>query len=449
MPRSTISRRRFLKTTALAATSAVAAPYMRTSYAAGRLSLGLWDHFVPGASDTLKQICVEWGDKNHVEIQADIITTVGEKLQLTAAAEEQAKTGHDVYTLPRWQVAIHRDALEPVDDVMAALAKDYGEAGPANEYMAKHAGHWRAVPVAFGTQYLSCCSRLDLYKQHAGVDIARIFPPNDNRDAALTESWNWESYLASAEKLFKAGFPVGLPMGQTADSRNWVGALFQSFGAVMIDDKDKITVDSEATRAMLDYMKRLMPLNPPDVYAWDDTGNNKWLISGKGSGIMNPPSAWAVAKRDNREVAGQCWTHDMPKGRAGRFVASNPFFMGVWSFANNKEPGKDLLHHLSQRDQVRRMVNASGGYDLPPFKSLLDFDIWAKQEPPPGTLYNYPLRGDQETSIAGYPARPAIAAQIDALSLQPVMIAKVTQGGETIDAAIKWAERELEGLVRS
>jgi len=37
-----------------------------------------------------------------------------------------------------------------------------------------------------------------------------------------------------------------------------------------------------------------MAFLPPDVPAWDDASNNKWLISGKGRLIMNPPSAWAV-----------------------------------------------------------------------------------------------------------------------------------------------------------
>ena len=54
----------------------------------------------------------------------------------------------------------------------------------------------------------------------------------------------------------------------------------------------------EETASMLDYFKRLVPFLSPDVYAWDDAGNNKALISGQASLIFNPPSAWAVAVRD-------------------------------------------------------------------------------------------------------------------------------------------------------
>ena len=70
-------------------------------------------------------------------------------------------------------------------------------------------------------------------------------------------------------------------------------------------------------------------------------------------------------------------------------------------------------------------------------------------EPPPGTVYNYPPRGDVQPSITGYPARPDVATQIYNQSLHTIMVAKVTQGNEPIDKVVKWAEGELEGLLRT
>jgi len=43
-----LTRRRFLATTA-AATALVAMPHIRGSYAAGKLTVGISDHWVPGA----------------------------------------------------------------------------------------------------------------------------------------------------------------------------------------------------------------------------------------------------------------------------------------------------------------------------------------------------------------------------------------------------------------
>jgi ABC-type glycerol-3-phosphate transport system substrate-binding protein len=449
MQRSTISRRDLLKTTAITAAATVSAPYVRHSYAAGKLALGVWDHWVPGANNTLTKLCNDWGEKNKVEVTIDYITSQGDKDILTASAEAQARAGHDIMSHRAWQIQVHRAVLEPLDDVVTALIAKAGPISPVAEYLAKTDGKWFGIPTTVGSQVKPCCSRLDLYKQHCGVDLTKIFPPNPNRDPKLVDSWNYDLYLKSAEQLFKAGFPIGLPMGQTSDAIDSTGAMFRGFGSVMVDEKDNIKVDSNETRAALEYFKKLMAFNPPEVYAWDDAGNNRWLISGKGAGIQNPPSAWAVAKRDNPQVAAQCWTHDMPGGPAGRFVGQLPFFYGLWSFSQNKPAGKDLLQFLSEKDQSRQLVAASVGYDLPSFKSYYDFDTWDKVEPPLGTVYNYPPRGDEQPTITGYPARPDVATQIYNQSLHTIMVAKVTQGDEPIDQVIKWAHGELEGLLRA
>src|SRR5246500_301584 len=164
MPRSHISRRNLLKTTAVAAASAVSAPYLRHSYAAGRLTLGCWDHWVPGANATLTKLCNEWGEKNKVEVQIDYITSQGEKDKLTAAAEAQAGTGHDIMSHRDWNVRIHADSLEPLDDVVGALIKQYGPIDGVAEYLGKIKGTWRGLAATRGSQVKPCCSRFDLYR---------------------------------------------------------------------------------------------------------------------------------------------------------------------------------------------------------------------------------------------------------------------------------------------
>src|SRR5690242_4510435 len=449
MQGSRISRRSLLKTTALGAAATFAAPYVRHSHAAGKLTLGVWDHWVPGANNTLTKLCNEWGEKNKVEVTIDYITSQGDKDILTASAEAQAGAGHDIMSHRAWQIQVHQRVLEPVDDVINALVAKAGPISPVAEYLAKFNGKWHGIPTTVGSQIKPCCSRLDLYKQHCGVDLTAIFPPGDNRDAKLVDGWNYDLYLKTAEQLFKAGFPIGLPMGQTSDAIDCTGAMFRGFGSVMVDEKDNIKVDSDATRAALEYFKKLMAVNPPEVYAWDDAGNNRWLISGRGSGIMNPPSAWAVAKRDAPKVAENCWTHPMPKGPKGRFVGQLPFFYGLWSFSKNKTAAKELLLYLSEKPAVTKVVEASSGYDLPAFKTMYDLDIWKTVEPPVGTVYGYPPRGDEQTSIAGRPARTEVGAQIYNQAIITVMVAKFTQGGEKLDDVIKWAENELEGTLRA
>jgi ABC-type glycerol-3-phosphate transport system substrate-binding protein len=132
----------------------------------------------------------------------------------------------------------------------------------------------------------------------------------------------------------------------------WIARL----GADLVDAKGDITVKSDAVGQALDYAKRLAKFLPPDVSAWDNASNNKWLISGKGALIFNPPSAWAVAKRNAPQVAEKLWTHAMPKGPKGRFVSMLPRFQGVWNFSKNKSAAKSLMLHVSSRDSAERLV---------------------------------------------------------------------------------------------
>jgi ABC-type glycerol-3-phosphate transport system substrate-binding protein len=254
--------------------------------------------------------------------------------------------------------------------------------------------------------------------------------------------------LQAAEKCSKAGFPFGMPLGQTTDAVDWVGAVFASYGAVLVDQEGNITVKSDATKQVLEWFKKIVPFLPPDVFAWDDASNNKWLISGKGALIMNPPSAWAVAKRDAPQVAEQLWTFDPPAGPKGRYDPFLPYFWGIWKFSTNKPAAKSLLTFLSQRPQVEQLVAASQGYDLPAFAKLHDFNTWAEEGPPKGTLYNYPPREDLVASIACAPAPTAVATQMYSQATMTKMIARCTQQGESIDRAIAWASDEIEGFMR-
>ena len=106
------SRRSLLKSAALGSTAALTAPYVRGAYFAGSLSLGVRDHWVPGANDTFTAVCNESAAQNHVEVKIDYITTQGDKDKLTAAAEAQAGTGHDVMSHRDWNIRIHQNGLD-------------------------------------------------------------------------------------------------------------------------------------------------------------------------------------------------------------------------------------------------------------------------------------------------------------------------------------------------
>jgi ABC-type glycerol-3-phosphate transport system substrate-binding protein len=439
------TRRRVLQTSAASAAALVSAPYVRGAHAAGSISIGFWDHWVPGANKATEEIIKAWGEKEKVEVKADFITSQGNKNLLTIAAEAQAKSGHDVFAFPTWYVHEYAQMLEPVDDVMADLIKQNGAVNGTVDYLAKVKGKWMAVPATPGSQIKGPCSRIDLMKQHAGIDVQAMYPAGGPPKA---DDWTMDTFLKAAEACQKAGFPFGIGLGQTTDSVDTAGAVFQSFGAALVDKDGKITIKSDAVRQAMEWYARLAKVLPPDAPAWDDASNNKWLVSGRGALICNPPSAWAVAKRDAPDVAKQCWTHGMPSGPKGRFAPYLPYLWGIWSFSKNKPAAKSLLRALSTHEAIGSMVQVSQGYDLPAYEGLTTLKTWSEIEPPKGTLYHYPNPHNHQTlSIAAAPAPPNIANQIYNQAIMTKMVARHL-GGEKMETTLAWAENEVEGFMR-
>jgi ABC-type glycerol-3-phosphate transport system substrate-binding protein len=345
-----------------------------------------------------------------------------------------------------WNPHGYSELLEPVSDIMGPIVAENGAVNGTVKYLGQLDGKWLGVPACAGSQIKGPCSRIDLMKKYAGIDVQEMYPAGAPPKA---DNWTLDTFLKAAEACQKGGAAFGIGLGETTDSVDTCGAIFQSFGAQLVDAKGDLTVKTDAVRQALDYYKKLIALLPPDVAAWDDASNNKWLISGRGALIMNPPSAWAVAKRDAPQVAEQCWTHGFPAGPKGRFAPYLPFFWTTWSFSKNKEAAKSLLVHLSKPASIERMVVASGGYDLPAYEKLTTLKVWQEEGPPKGTLYHYPNPYNHQTlSIAASPAPPKVAQQIYAQATLTKMCLRYFQG-ETMEKTLAWAEGECEGFMRS
>ncbi len=445
MTQRRISRRKFLATTSGLTTTLIAAPFVRTAHAAGKLSIGFWDHWVPGANNATKSLVEEWAAKEKVDVSIDYIPSQGNKNLITIAAESQAKSGHDILQMPTWWPHAHAEQLESCNDIMPELIKQNGQVNGTVQYLGKLGDKWLGVPATTGSQIKGPCSRIDLMKQHAGIDVQALYPAGE---APKADSWTMDAYLKAAEACQKGGVPFGIGLGETTDSVDTAGAFFLAFGAQLVDASGKVTVKTDAVRQALEFCVKAAKFYPPDAPAWDDASNNKWLVAGKGALIMNPPSAWAVAKRDAPKIAEQCWTHGFPAGPKGRYAPYLPYFWNIWSFSKEKSAAKSLLVHLSQPAAVEKMVAASGGYDLPSFDKLTTLKTWAEEGPPKGSLYHYPNPHNHQTlSIAASPAPPKIAQQIYAQATLTKMIVRHLQG-EAMEKTLAWAESEVEGFLR-
>lgn len=440
-----LSRRSALKLTAAAA--ALPLVHIRTAGAAGKLKVGMWDHWVPAGNAAMKKQVDAWSAKSKVEVELDFITSNGNKLLTTGVAEATARTGHDIFTFYSWDAYNVKDQLENVDDIVNGIVAKSGAVDPTAKYLGTDKGQWFAVPTSSGSQNKPPCARISWFKKQ-GLDVQALYPVKPEATPGQAK-WDYDALLKYAEAATKDNMTFGLGCGGSGntDATDQIGAVFHAFGADLMDMKGNILLKSPEVMAVMEYFEKFVKFLPSDAQAFDDGSNNRALISGKSALIFNPPSAWAVALRDAPKVAEDCWTFSAPTGPKGRFVPSAVYFWGLWKFSPNKAPAKDLLSFLMERKQVEERDIAVDGYDIPPFAGMLDFKIWETVGPPTGTNYNYPIRPwhDAKPSLTASETTPDIAVQIYRGAIHNGMVARL-KNGQKIPQVLSWANDQLEGF---
>ena len=340
MKKTKITRRRFVATTAAASATMIAAPFVRTANAAGKLSIGFWDHWVPGANKTSQALVEEWAAKEKVEVQIDYITSQGNKNLLTIAAEAQAKSGHDILAMPT-------GCRQPRRQASRAGRRHHGRADQAERRGQRHGRISRQDRrhVARGAGH------------HRQPDQGPVLAHRPDEAACRHRRAGDVSgrQRAQGRRLDLGHLPEGrrsLPQGRLAVRHRprhddglgrHAGAIFTSSAPCC--RREGRTSRSRPTRFARRSIitsgcwRSCRPTRRPGTMRPTTSG---WS-SGKGALIMNPPSAWAVAKRDAPQVAEQCWNHGMPAGPNGRFGPFLPYLWGIWNFCKNKSAAKSLL----------------------------------------------------------------------------------------------------------
>jgi ABC-type glycerol-3-phosphate transport system substrate-binding protein len=452
MKMAKITRRQFMKGVvaggaAVASTMAVPGVVRKAFTAKPSLNIALWNHWIPGAADVHTAIVNDWATKNNVEVKVDLVGPQVRDIRTIAAAESRARTGHDIIALGPFDSWAFYKQCEPLNDVADFLQKKYGKFDTLGTYLSfsKEDKAWYAIPAPIGSHSYPLVSRTDYFMKYADIDLVDIFPADvDDRQASKVNAWTYDAFLKAAKKLHAAGFPFGAAISETSDAMDWLGPLLLSFGSQPMDRDGNITIESDGTLAGLEFLKELTQYMPKEIYGWDDASNNRWIISGKGSAIQNPPSAWSVAKRTQPLNAGWIWHHDCPKGPEGRFRGALFYNFILWEWCKEKKAAKELLIYLLEKPQQWKMLTAAQGYDMPQLTPMYEHPVWVQEGPPPGGVYNYVIRGDEQLVVGGYPAHPIAGQAIYSQSILAVMVAKATTGEMSPKDAMKWCASELE-----
>ena len=112
---------------------------------------------------------------------------------------------------------------------MGEIVKTNGEVNGTVKYLGQAGDKWLGVPSSVGSQIKGPCSRIDLMKSLAGIDVQEMYPAGS---APKADNWTLETFLKAAEACHKGGKAFGIGLGGTTDSVDTAGAFFHAHGAM-------------------------------------------------------------------------------------------------------------------------------------------------------------------------------------------------------------------------
>lgn len=395
----------------------------------GKLTMKLRAAFMPQGNEILKVIIEDWGQKNNIPVEVDIVSM--NDLQTIAATAAETGAGPDIIEVNQGSAHLFAEKLTEVSDVCDDLGGRYGGWYAAAEEACKVDGKWLSVPRFFAPHAIAY--RTDLFEQ-----VGATKPPE-----------TWDELYEVGKALTDAGLaPVAFPLGHAVgDGNDFNYSVLWSHGASEVAaDGKTVAIDSAETRAALEYMQRLFSVMPADTLSYDDASNNRAFLAGSISATNNASTIWGAARNQGTKVTvngEEKNLHELtdhfvyPAGPAGRVTYAEFMSSAILSYSKNVDAAKALLTYLNEREQLTPWVNPNLGFVFPPLKGLKD-DLLM---PWNTTAKLAAFKDYAETShLPGYPSTN-FRGGTDAYAKWVVvdMFASVAGGLATIDEAITTA----------
>ncbi|MCG2784261.1 MAG: substrate-binding domain-containing protein [Anaerolineae bacterium] len=423
-------------TTAASAVEATAAPAKLSVAPGTKLTMKLRAAFMPQGNEILKAVILDWGAKNEIPVEVDIVSM--NDLQTIAATAAETGAGPDIIEINQGSAHLFAEKLADVTDVCEDLAARYNGFYVSAEEACKVDGKWLSVPRFYAPHAISY--RKDLFEQ-VGFSTAPA---------------TWEELYQAGKALMDAGLaPIAFPLGHAVgDGNDFCYSVLWSHGAsdVAADGKT-VTINSAETRAALEYMNKLFSVMPPDTLSYDDASNNRAFLAGAISATNNASTIWGAARNQGTKVKvgeEEKNLHELtdhfvyPSGPAGRVTYAEFMSSAILGYSPNLAAAKALLTFLNEREQYTPWANPNLSFVFPPLKGMKD-DILM---PWNTTAKLAPFKDYAETShLPGFPSTNFRAGtEAYAKWLVVDMFANVCGGLKSVDEAIAETETQLKSI---
>lgn len=403
----------------LGATSAQAAHHEFKPEAGAELRLLRWKRFVGGDEELWVKNTEKFTQQTGVPVKID--NESWEDVRPKAAVAANVGSGPDM--ILGWFDDPHQypDKLVDMTDLCTYLGKKYGGWFPVAEQYGMKDGKWISLPVGASG---SCIVYRKSYMEQAGF---KEFP-NDT-----------DGFLKLAQGLKKVGKPMGFACGHAVgDGNNWVHWIVWAFGGRMVDENNKVTINSPETVAALEYARELYPNFIPGTLSWLDSHNNKAFLTDKIGLTSNGISVYYAAKKDKNPFTDDIYHAPYPIGPAGR-AAELHLFTQAMLFKYSKYPNaaKAYLQFMMEKEQYEPWQQAAIGYITHPLKAYDNNPIWTVD--PKHTPYRDTVARMLPNSHGGKLGYASAAVMADYVMLD--MVTQAAAGSMTPKEAAAQAEK--------
>lgn len=404
----------------------------RKAHAARKtLKILQWNHFVPGYDKWFNNTYVkEWGAKNDTEVIVDNIGLAG--INARAAAEVGAKKGHDLF-LFLWPPPVFEDQVVDMKDVYQECEKKYG----------------KVIPLAIKSTFNPKT------KKYYGFSDSYVPDPVNYRkdlwDSVGMKPDTWDDIRIGGAKIkAKHGIPVGIGLAPEIDTGMAMRAIMYSYGSSVQDEHGNLALNSKHTLEAIKFVKALyQEAMTPEVFSWDASSNNRVMLAGKASVVLNAISVTRTAENDKMPIGDNILIAKAAKGPVRRMGLEHVMNVySIWNFSENIDGAKKFL--VDYVGNFRQGFLASEYYNFPCFpKQVPDLQKLIASDPKAKPHDKYAILSDVEhwATNVGYPGyATAEISEVFGTWVLNTMFGKAASGTLSPEDALKEADAKCKQI---
>jgi multiple sugar transport system substrate-binding protein len=395
------------------------------------LSVVQWQHFESAYDTWFDSWAADWGNANDVTVTVDHVDYT--TLPALAAKEAKAQRGHDVFGF----LSSPAGYEDQVIDHSSIVSQVESQVGPYSDLGKKSTYNPRT-------------------KTYFGVSDSYVPAPLlwrfDLWNAVGESPATWDHVRNAAPSLKAAGYPIGIGQSNESDSNTALTAFLLSYGAQIQDESNALTIASKNTIEAVQYMADLYRRGEDEeIFGWNPASNNAFLLSGRGSMIVNAISAIRTAEQLQLPYLNDLRIWPMPAGPAARLgLPQYTSVYSIWKFSKNTDVAQRFIADLCAG--YKQATLASSLFNYPSFPGAFPLkQIYqaaaADPNPPRGKYSILTTIAAKYTRQPGYPgySNPAIIETLDRY-LIPQMFAQVSQGKMTATDSVQAAAKQMQQI---